>query len=43
MQGLKYLPFALYKMRTLEFSSDAIAGLVPPARETRPRGEMAME
>ena len=41
MQGLKYLPFALYKMRTLEFSSDAIAGLVPPVRKTSGRSNQA--
>jgi hypothetical protein len=43
MQGLKYLPFALYKMRTLEFSSDAVAGLVPPVRKTRPADGMMLE
>jgi Pvc16 N-terminal domain len=43
MQGLKYLPFALYKMRTLEFSSDAVAGLAPATRKTRPADGMMME
>lgn len=38
MLGLKYLPSALYKLRTLPFASDAVAGLVPANRRTRPPG-----
>jgi hypothetical protein len=32
MMGLKYLPAVLYRLRTLPFRSDAISGVVPPAR-----------
>jgi len=36
MLGLKYLPSALYRLRMLPFASDAIAGLVPAVRRTKP-------
>lgn len=32
MMGLKYLPAVLYRIRTIPFRSDAISGVVPPAR-----------
>jgi hypothetical protein len=32
MAGLKYLPAVLYRLRMIPFQSDAIAGVVPPAR-----------
>jgi hypothetical protein len=36
MVGLKYLPSALYRLRMLPFASDAVAGLVPAVRRTKP-------
>lgn len=40
MFGLKYLPSALYRLRMLTFTSDAVAGLVPANRKTRSTGAM---
>jgi Pvc16 N-terminal domain len=36
MLGLRYMPCALYSLRTLPFVSDAVASSVPSARRTRP-------
>lgn len=32
MMGIKYLPSVLYRIRMLPFRSDAVSGVVPPAR-----------
>lgn len=45
MAGIKYLPAVLYRLRMIPFQSDAIAGVVPPAKgpllneapDTRPK------
>ena len=42
MLGVKYLPSALYKLRTLPFMSDAVVSLVPMARKSRSPGEGAI-